>query len=466
MKCYACGNRLSEHDFCTACGAEVGAYKKIMKTSNALYNDGLEKAKVRDLSGAVTSLKLAVKYNKRNIQARNLLGLVYFEMGEAVLALSEWVISKNLEGTKNIADDYIRILQSNPTQLDTINQTLKKYNQALSYCHMDSQDLAIIQLKKVLSINQNLIAGYQLLALLYITSEEYIKARHILLKAIKIDANNTTILTYLKEVDRALAEQEEKDGGKKKKGQGDVYSYQSGNETIIQPGYAKEKIGFSSIINIIIGIVVGLAICWFLVLPARIEKATAENDEKFLAVSEQITKQQADKDIVDQQLKESQQEVIDLKAQIDEMTGNAGTITINDYLNQAATIYLEEPENAEGIMEALGNISEDALAEVSPTFKNLYQKLYSAAGLAAVSQYMDKGRTAMKSSDYDTAIREFTKAWELDSSDSNILMNLAHAYRQSGDTQKADELYIQLMRDFPESQNAIDAEGYITAPVG
>lgn len=444
----------------------MGAYKKIMKTSNALYNDGLEKAKVRDLSGAVTSLKLAIKYNKRNIQARNLLGLVYFEMGEAVSALSEWVISKNLEGTKNIADDYIRILQSNPTQLDTINQTLKKYNQALSYCHMDSQDLAIIQLKKVLSINQNLIAGYQLLALLYITSEEYIKARQILLKAIKIDANNTTILTYLKEVDRALAEQEEKDGGKKKKGQGDVYSYQSGNETIIQPGYAKEKIGFSSIINIIIGIVVGLAICWFLVLPARIEKATAENDEKFLAVSEQITKQQADKDIVDQQLKESQQEVLDLKTQIDEMTGNAGTITINDYLNQAATIYLEEPENAEGIMEALGNISEDALAEVSPTFKNLYQKLYSAAGLAAVSQYMDKGRTAMRSSDYDTAIREFTKAWELDSSDSNILMNLAHAYRQSGDTQKADELYIQLMRDFPESQNAIDAEGYITAPVG
>ena len=444
----------------------MGAYKKIMKTSNALYNDGLEKAKVRDLSGAVASLKLAIKYNKRNIQARNLLGLVYFEMGEAVSALSEWIISKNLEGTKNIADDYIKILQSNPTQLDTINQTLKKFNQALNYCYMDSQDLAIIQLKKVLSINQNLIAGYQLLALLYITSEEYVKAKQILIKAIRIDSNNTTILTYLKEVDRALLEKEEKEGGKRKKGEAEVYSYQSGNETIIQPGYAKEKIGFSSIINIIIGIVVGLAICWFLVLPARIEKATSENDEKFLAVSEELTAEQADKEMVNQQLKDSQQEVADLKAQIDEMTGNAGTITINDYLNQAATIYLEEPENAEGIMEALGNISEDALEEVSPTFKNLYQKLYSAAGLAAVSQYVDKGRTAMRSSDYDTAIREFRKAWELDSSDSNILMNLAHAYRQSGDTQKADELYIQLMRDFPDTQNAIDAEGYITEPVG
>jgi len=444
----------------------VGAYKKILKTSNSLYNDGLEKAKVRDLSGAVNSLRLSLKYNKRNIHARNLLGLVYFEMGEAVLAMSEWIISKNLENTKNIADDYIQELQSNPTQLDTINQTLKKYNQALNYCHMDSQDLAIIQLKKVLSINQNLIKGYELLALLYITTEDYMKARTILLRAIKIDTNNTTLLTYLKEVNRVLMEQEEKSSGKKKKAAGEVFSYQSGNETIIQPNYQKEKIGFSSIINIVIGIVIGIAICWYLIAPAKIEKAAAENDAKFKSVSEELTAEQADKKVVLEQLGESQQQVEDLQREIDEMTGNAGNITINDYLNTACTIYLEDPDQAEEIMEALGNISEEALNEVSPTFKNLYQKLYSAAGLKAVKQYMDNGRRAMRQSDYDTAIREFNKAWALDSSDSDILMNLAHAYRQSGDTQKADELYIQLMRDFPESQNAIDAEGYITAPVG
>lgn len=444
----------------------MAAYKKIMMTSNRLYNDALEKAKVRDLSGAVSSLKLSLKYNKRNIHARNLLGLVYFEMGEAVLAMSEWVISKNLEGTKNIADDYIQDMQSNPTQLDTINQTIKKYNQALNYCHMDSQDLAIIQLKKVLSINQNLIAGHQLLALLYIVQEDYEKAKKSLTKAISIDANNTTTLTYLKEVDRALSEKEEAQGGRKKRGQGAVYSYQSGNETIIQPGIEKERMGFSSIVNIIIGIIIGLAICWFLVMPAKIDKATKENDEKFLGVSEQLTAEQADKQTVIEQLQESQQEVADLKLQIEEMTGNAGKVTINDYLNQAATIYLEEPENAEGIMEALGNISDDALAEVSDTFKNLYTKLYSAAGLKAVSIYMDNGRAAMRSSDYEAAIAQYTKAWELDSSDSNILMNLAHAYRKAGDTQKADELYIQLMRDFPDTQNAIDAEGYITAPQG
>ena len=43
-------------------------------------------------------MKRSLKFNKLNIQARNLLGLVYFETGEAVAALSEWVISKILCG--------------------------------------------------------------------------------------------------------------------------------------------------------------------------------------------------------------------------------------------------------------------------------------------------------------------------------------------------------------------------------
>ncbi len=150
MVCYNCGCNLSEHDFCTSCGADVSQYKKVMYISNRFYNDGLESAKVRDLSGAVTSLRQCLKFNKNNIEARNLLGLVYFETGEVVAALSEWVISQNIRPKKNIANDYIEMIQSNPARLDTINQTIKKYNQALKYCDMDSFDLAIIQLKKVL----------------------------------------------------------------------------------------------------------------------------------------------------------------------------------------------------------------------------------------------------------------------------------------------------------------------------
>ena len=64
MKCFNCGCQLSEKDFCTGCGVDVALYKKIIYSSNHFYNEGLEKASVRDLSGAVTCLRQSLKLNK------------------------------------------------------------------------------------------------------------------------------------------------------------------------------------------------------------------------------------------------------------------------------------------------------------------------------------------------------------------------------------------------------------------
>lgn len=141
----------------------MDSYNKIIRLSNTLYNDGLKKAKVRDLSGAAYSLRKSLQFYKANIQARNLLGLVYYEMGEVVDALSEWVISRSLKPENNPAEQYLETIQSNRAHLSSVNQTIKKYNQALLYCQQDSKDLAIIQLKKVLSMNPGLIKGHQLL---------------------------------------------------------------------------------------------------------------------------------------------------------------------------------------------------------------------------------------------------------------------------------------------------------------
>ena len=173
MRCIYCGTPLSSIDYCTGCGADVTLQKRIARISNLLYNEGLEKAQVRDLSGAIACLKRSLKFNKENVAARNLLGLVYFETGEVVSALSEWVISKNLNVPDNVADVYIAKLQANKNKLDTINQTIRKYNQALLYCRQDNEDMAMIQLKKVLVQNPKFIKAYHLLALLYLKRQEY-----------------------------------------------------------------------------------------------------------------------------------------------------------------------------------------------------------------------------------------------------------------------------------------------------
>ena len=78
MKCIYCGTVLTAKDYCPGCGQDVTLQKRIVRISNLLYNRGLEKAQVRDLSGAVSCLNRSLKFNKENIDARNLLGLCYF----------------------------------------------------------------------------------------------------------------------------------------------------------------------------------------------------------------------------------------------------------------------------------------------------------------------------------------------------------------------------------------------------
>ena len=56
--------------------------ERFFRQSDYWYNDGLSKANIHDLSGAIASLKRSLQYNRSNIQARNLLGLVYYGQGE------------------------------------------------------------------------------------------------------------------------------------------------------------------------------------------------------------------------------------------------------------------------------------------------------------------------------------------------------------------------------------------------
>ena len=107
--------------------------KKFLYQSNQWYNDGLRRANIRDLSGAITSLKKSLQFNRDNIAARNLLGLVYFGQGEVAEALVEWIISKNIKSHENIADYYIKKVQETPSELEVMNQAIKKYNQSAGW---------------------------------------------------------------------------------------------------------------------------------------------------------------------------------------------------------------------------------------------------------------------------------------------------------------------------------------------
>ena len=122
---------------------------KNRQIANSYYNLGLEKAKVRDLSGAAQCLKKSLHFSKYQTDARNLLGLIYYENGEVADALVQWVISLNLQPENNLADHYLDEIQRKPGQLETESQNVKTFNQALWHAQNSSDDLAILQLARV-----------------------------------------------------------------------------------------------------------------------------------------------------------------------------------------------------------------------------------------------------------------------------------------------------------------------------
>ncbi len=452
---------MTEHDFCTNCGAEVGVYKKIMSSVNLFYNEGLDRAGVRDLTGAITSLRQCLKMNKNHVDARNLLGLVYFEMGEYVAALSEWVISKNLRPNKNIADDYLNMMQSNPSRLDTINQTIKKYNQALSYCYQGSYDLAIIQLKKVVSLNPKHVQGRQLLALLYLNNEQWEDARKELERCRKIDVNNTTTLRYLKEADAVLDIEEDFNAPPKKKISKETITYRRGNETIIQPVGGKETKLSSTIVNIVVGIAIGIAVACLLILPARISAAGEESDLKIKEIGEQLDEKNSTINALEQDKNSLTAKVDKLENELATYTGEGGAISSMDNLLNAAMAYLSNPEDTTTVASYLDLIDEGFVDTSTETFREVYNMLRTRIGSTVGGTYFEEGMRAYQNEQYDEAIENLSKAYAYDSSNVDALYNLANAYRKTGDNVNAISNYQTLVDNFPDTELATRSQSFL-----
>lgn len=306
LNCKRCGGTILVTGYCSQCGLKSEYVNKALNTSKYYYNIGLDKARVRDMSGACEALKTALKYDKMNIDARNLLGLVYYETGEVALALSHWVVSVNHFSGRNAAKRYIKEVKSNPHRLEAANNVARKYNQALNYAKQGSKDLAFIQLRKVLSDNPKFVNGYLLLALLFIDEGRYEKARKALKRVIKIDRTNPLAVRYFNEMGHSDEEimnfrdfpDEDYDADllfveDQPKAYVETEQVDFNGEHIPVGRYKDINFYKYSIAYVIAGLVLGIAVMAFLVIPHKDKDADNDNRDLKIAYSEAL----ADKNV-------------------------------------------------------------------------------------------------------------------------------------------------------------------------
>lgn len=400
MNCVNCGAFLTDMDldYCPNCGYNVLIQKKVDYLSKSFYNQGLEKASIRDLSGAIACLKQSLIYDKRNIKARNLLGLVYFETGEVVSALSEWVISKNLQPTRNLATEYINKLQANRNRLNAINETIKKYNHALYMCREGHEDMAAIQLRKILSQNPKLIKGYHLLALIQMKNHEWNKARRTLRRAARIDKTNTTTLRFLREVD----EQTEVTTNLEKKGKKGFF-HSGGSkkqdtdilvpEQVVQQPVYRSRSRISLFFILMAGIVAGAGAFWLLAVPAIRQGIYKEANQQIVQYSESLASQAAELTKAQNDAKEATNSADEVTQQL---TSEQAKSTSYQALLQAYADY--QQKNLDDAALELQNVQADVLSDAQKTIYNTISQAVSSGNTGSDDT---SGDGSDDSGDYD-----------------------------------------------------------------
>ena len=425
--------------------------KRFLYLSNQWYNDGLKKANIRDLSGAIVSLKKSLQFNRDNIAARNLLGLVYYGRGEVVEALVEWIISKNIKTHGNIATYYIRKVQESPSELEVINQAVKKYNQCLVYCEQGGEDLAAIQLQKVVAAHPTFLKAYQLLALIYIHTEQYSKARHALRRANKLDTTNEITLRYMHEMKKLRGEK----AAKVREEKSNTVSYKLGNETIIQPvsSTLKDNATFLTILNILIGVVVGAACVWFLFIPTMKQNMSYKANQEIITYSEQIAACKSEIDLLNRELEAYKAES---EATAEEKAIAMGTKSSYEALIEAIQTYSKESYSRASLVDDLLAIKTDSLGEVGmATYKAMTQVLFEEE----CSSLYDYAKKNFDVKNYHITIERMERVMKIDKqyADGAAMLLLMESYHDTKETSKAEALYNEIIELFPDSDVSVTA---------
>lgn len=425
--------------------------RRNQQIANSFYNLGLEKARIRDLSGAAQCLKKSLHFNKYQTDARNLLGLIYYENGEVADALVQWVISMNLQPENNLADHYLDEIQRKPGQLERESQNVKTFNQALWHAQNGSDDLAILQLARVVESNPNFVKAHLLLALLYMGREDYNKAGRSLYKILQIDKSNQKALYYM-----SIVKQNTGRADAEKRKMVKAFSHRKmEDDDVIIPNTYKESTGISTVFHIIIGVVLGIFVFAFLILPAQSKSLKSQRDDSIMTYMQKLNSANQQNDMLQADYDALEAQAQEVQARLDELTTGNTSVMIQyqeliailqsyrtgDYV-AAARAFAEAGFDLiedEAIIAIVEDIRQDMEA-------NVYQNL------------VDRGLTLWNAGNKTEAMDLFSASLAIRPDNPEAIFYMGRLYQDAGDTDNANAMFDRIVNEFPDSDYVTRAQ--------
>ena len=421
--------------------------RRNQQIANSYYNLGLEKAQIRDLSGAAECLKKSIRFYKYQTDARNLLGLIYYEMGEVADAIVQWVISLNLQPEDNRCDYYLDEIQRKPGRLEMASQTVKKYNQALWYAQTEAYDLAILQLAAAVEENDHYVKAQLLLALLYISQENYTRAGKALRRVLQIDRSNQKALWYMSIVKentgRAEVERQRMDN---------AFSHTKlEDDNIILPPTYKESTGGQVVLNILIGVVLGVAAFMTLVMPSIEERLNSEHNQEIISYSEQLSQSNIRIDQLETQLAQAEGDRDSAEASLNSVVSDSGG-TISQYASLARILQAYRDDDFRTAAQIYAGLNTSLITD--PNLQPILEEIQGDMADRGWQVLDELGDAAVGSGDYAGAVTYYDASLRLNGDNPGVMYDKAAALQAQGQEEAADDLFDQIIENYPDTDYA------------
>lgn len=436
--------------------------RRLEQISNGYYNLGLSLAKERNLSSALNALSISLGLNKKNTDARNLYGLIQFEMGEETKALISWVISININPINNPAQNYLQKLRNKSAYLEKSQDAISKYNKAISQIKTVNYDMARITLKQAVDIRPHFVKAMLALALLDIREGKSSEAKKLLDNVLAIDRFNTKAITYLEEMKPLTEKKARKEklsviGSPVKKEK----TVENANNGMPVTEIYKNYSGMFTAINVGIGLIVGACAMVFLYMPTMKVALNNAHNKEIVEISQQLN----DVNLSIETLKSENE---GLNEQVNKLTevNNTSTENMNykllQYVYFLGLIKEYNTKNYTRAAEIFSNLDVGQLTDVdnglgisvTGTFAEMAPKMRDEGPklLLKVADGLNRA------GDFAGAIGYYDAALRISPDYVEAKYKKALAYKTMGDVDTANNLFTEIITNYPDDRFANESK--------
>ncbi len=364
---------------------------------------------------------------------------------------------------------------------EDIKKSILLYNNALENLRMNSEDIAMIELRKVISLNPEFYEAINLLGICYYYLEDYDKAKEMFEKVAKAEKNGVRAINYLRDLRKEEDPVISQSGGKVKKNRMREKVPRSkevkSRETVVRerkpdtvrliqyPSIGKEKINKKQeFIKYLTGIIIGLIIAFLIGIPGLTKQNKNTNiGNEGISKGPEINESGENAEYKEK-YERLNNEYEKLKKDYDT------TITDKDYYKAVIKLYEADDfykarkyEEAADMLVLVKNI------EFSDTNKVKYDNLYKEIMPRASDIVYNQAYNLFQGQKFKESLNKYLKIpeyYEKYGKMDIVLYYAGKCYLELNDNEKAKEMFLKTIEKYPDSEYAKYSQSRLNSITG